>query len=275
MKTWLKDNESPLKQEPIYEPFYEFTVDNDGEVVKTEWRNYTDYLLGDGPVSGKKQRTTNEIPLFTLMRPIIEAADPNYGEGAQFLNTYVTLDTHKMVALSAFKKAKEKEETTSTTTKTVVATKAQTKAQKKVVEESAPWMVNATGQKLQTTEVFDVLSTETKSTFTISFKFDEIGMISKVTISNLKDKDGKKMKVPKKFKELLTEHFTRIDTDREALSIAFTQLVDADLAFTWVNPLGLKPASTAAANTASTNKLPTELSGGNSSKTTNKNNKEC
>ena len=275
MRTWLKDNESPLKQEPIYEPFYEFTVDNDGEVVKTEWRNYTDYLLGDGPVSGKKQRTTNEIPLFTLMRPIIEAADPNYGEGAQFLNTYVTLDTHKMVALSAFKKAKEKEETTSTTTKTVVATKAQTKAQKKVVEESAPWMVNATGQKLQTTEVFDVLSTETKSTFTISFKFDEIGMISKVTISNLKDKDGKKMKVPKKFKELLTEHFTRIDTDREALSIAFTQLVDADLAFTWVNPLGLKPASTAAANTASTNKLPTELSGGNSSKTTNKNNKEC
>ena len=136
-------------------------------------------------------------------------------------------------------------------------------------------MVNATAKKLQTTEVFDALSTETKSTFTLTLKFDNIGMVDKVTISNLKDKDGKSMKTPAALKDGLPEHFTRIDTDREALSLAFEQLAEANLAFTWVNPLSLKPASTAAANTASTNELPSTLSGGNSSKTTNKNNKEC
>jgi hypothetical protein len=100
-------------------------------------------------------------------------------------------------------------------------------------------------------------------------------MIKKVSLSDLKDKDGKSMKIPKDFNKTMIHHFTKYDTDREALSIAFESLEDANLAFTWVNPLNLKSASTAAANTASTNDLPSTLSGGNSSKTTNKNNKEC
>jgi hypothetical protein len=99
-------------------------------------------------------------------------------------------------------------------------------------------------------------------------------MIKKVSLSDLKDKDGKSMKIPKDFNKTMIHHFTKYETDREALSIAFESLEEANLAFTWVNPLDLRTANPSA-QSASTNELPTSIQGGGSSKRTKKNKNEC
>tara|TARA_B100001059_G_scaffold72361_1_gene69531 strand:+ start:39259 stop:45195 length:5937 start_codon:yes stop_codon:yes gene_type:complete len=109
-----------------YEGYVEYTVNDDLTVSKTDWANYTDYLLGDGTAESRRS-IPQEIPLYSYLNDYVSEDKNKSYSTPQFLNTYLQYeegyDIGKMTNLEDFKKTNtddtsDTETTTETTTNT-------------------------------------------------------------------------------------------------------------------------------------------------------------
>lgn len=207
LEKWKKDNPRPKEEDAQYTPFTEYTVDDQGNVSKVQWTNYTQYLLGDTTAMRDKARDVNEIPLYTLMRDEIKEGDKNFYKGAQFRNTYLLVATNKMTKLSEFLNPK-KEKKTTRTFKPKVQNQAQATTQ--AAEEYAPTPTDIMLRSKDPVSESYKVTQKDGSTFELTFTFEgkkgtEVTMDSAATISNYQDKDGNTIEDTEALEPYITE----------------------------------------------------------------------
>jgi predicted NAD-dependent protein-ADP-ribosyltransferase YbiA (DUF1768 family)/septal ring factor EnvC (AmiA/AmiB activator) len=129
-------------------PYYQITgVNNEGELVKVRWENYQTFLLSNKNPDGSA-RTTEEIPLATMLKPIEAATDIN--RESIYFTIIGKQDYYKeKVAAAEKRKAKGKNAKAINNKKLTPANKA-TKA-KKTTSESKVAKID--GKKLNTTQL--------------------------------------------------------------------------------------------------------------------------
>ena len=247
---WKKENPKPKEQDVVYEPFTEYSIDEEGNLTSVQWTNYTQYLLGDTTGMRDKPREVNEIPLFTLMRDEIKEGDKNFYKGAQFMNTYLLVKTNKPTILSEFKNPKKQAAPTPVFTPKV----------QKQVQSTKPVPTAATsGIMLRANSVspesYKVTNQENGDTFIMTFTFsrvgDEIMMDKPATISNYKDKNGNTIEDTspldfyiKEFREGTSVEKGELGGDKQFVNDTAEEITtnyydDNPMVFEYINPTGM------------------------------------